>query len=95
MWTFIFFIFLFFKVRILFLLKPRGSVSEGQGSEGGSLRFELNLTLLSLTFHPHLFFASSPQASPLSHQRQQDLGMESLSEDRPYSFQRVITVPSF
>lgn len=94
MWTFIFYIFLILKVRSLFLLKPRVSVGEGQGSEGETLHFELNVALSNLTSHPHLLFASSPQASPLFHQRQQDLGMESLSEDRPCSFQRAITVPT-
>lgn len=76
----------FFKVRILFLLTPRGSVGEGQGSEGGTLSFELNLVPLNLTSHHHLLFCLKPTSIPEFHEREQDPGIVSFCEHSPCFF---------
>lgn len=60
-----FLFFFFFKVRILFLFKPKGSVGEGQDSEGGTLSFQLNLALLSLTSYPRLLFCPKSTSVPI------------------------------
>lgn len=56
--------FFFFKVRIVFLLKPRSDVGGGQVSECGTLSFEINLVPLNLTSHYYVLFGLKSTSIP-------------------------------